>query len=95
MATDVPNGGTLAWRVSSLETDLREERDARRRAVDKLDEEKADAKDVAGLVQAFTELRKEVRDENQSTRSTLKWFIGIYVVGLIGFAGIAVQIVGH
>ena len=75
---------TIAWRVGALETDLRDERQARREAIKDLDEAKADAKDVQRLA-----------DEFKALRLTLQWFMGITAVAVLAFAGIVVQLIGH
>jgi hypothetical protein len=73
--------GTLIWRVATLEQALRDEREARRLAMNKLDEEKADAKDVQRLA-----------DEFKSLRLTLQWFMGITAASVVAFAAIVVQL---
>jgi hypothetical protein len=85
---------TVAWRVSSLERALNEEREARRRAVDKLDGEKADAKDVARLAQEIADLRVQTAADSKANRQTLQWFMGIVAAAVLAFAAIAVQLIG-
>lgn len=72
---------TIAWRVSTLEQALREERDARRESHRLLDVEKADAKDVARLA-----------DEFKSLRMTLQWFMGVVAAGAVAFIVLAIQL---
>lgn len=72
---------TIAWRVSTLEQGLREERDARRESHRLLDVEKADAKDVARLA-----------DEFKSLRMTLQWFMGVVAAGAVAFIVLAIQL---
>lgn len=76
--------GTIAWRVGTVEQAIRDERAARREAMDKLDAEKADAKDVARLAIEFGSLRR-----------TLQWFMGVVATAVIAFAGIVVTLAGH
>lgn len=76
--------GTIAWRVGSIEQAIRDERAARREALEKLDREKADAKDVQRLAEEFGSLRR-----------TLQWFMGVVATAVIAFAGIVVTLVGH
>jgi hypothetical protein len=73
--------GTIVWRVQTLERDIAAEREARRRSFEKLDVEKADAKDVARLA-----------DEFKSLRLTLQWFMGIVAAGAVAFIVLAIQI---
>jgi hypothetical protein len=77
------SGATIAWRVGSLEQDLRDERQARRENFKQLDEGKAEAKDVQRLA-----------DEFKALRLTLQWFMGITAVAVLAFAGIVVQLIG-
>lgn len=84
MAADAPNGGPVWRAIGTLETDLREERRARHDGDMKLDDVKADAKDVAQLAKEFGGLRR-----------TLQWFMGIVVTALLGFGGIVVALVSH
>lgn len=74
---------TIAWRVGTLEGDLRAEREARRRAIEKLDTEKADAKDVQRLA-----------DEFKALRLTLQWFMGITAAAVLAFASYLLQSLG-
>lgn len=83
MAADAPAGGPLWRAIGTLETDLREERKARHSGDEKLDETKADAKDVAALAKEFGSLRR-----------TLQWFMGLVVLAMLTFAGIVVQLLG-
>lgn len=51
------------------------------RDIEKLDTEKADAKDVQRLAQEFVNLRR-----------TLQWFMGIVATSVVGFSLIIVQV---
>jgi Tfp pilus assembly protein PilX len=51
--------------------------------IQKLDVEKADAKDVQALARSF-----------DSLRSTLQWFMGIIATAVVAFAAIIVQFLG-
>jgi hypothetical protein len=74
---------TLAWRVGALEGDLRGERATRHREDEKLDEQKADVKDVQRLA-----------DEFKALRLTLQWFMGVTAAAVVAFAAIVVQVLG-
>ncbi len=71
---------TVTWRLQNLEGGLREERASRARAFEKLDVDKADAKDVARLA-----------DEFKSLRTTLQWFMGVVATGAIALIVLVVQ----
>lgn len=60
---------------------IRDERIDRRTAIARLDEDKADAKDMMRLAEAFDGLKK-----------TLQWFIGIVATALVAFAAVIIQI---
>lgn len=83
--------GTIAWRLGSVERDVREERAARREAVEKLDSEKADSKDVKVVATAVDELRGEMRRGIDGLRKLFQWFVGIVAIGVIALLGIIVQ----
>jgi hypothetical protein len=70
----------IAWRVQTLEQAIKDERATRRQEHDKLDVEKADAKDVARLA-----------DEFKSLRLTLQWFMGIVAVFAITVITLVIQ----
>lgn len=76
--------GTIVWRVGTVEQAIRDERASRQAAMEKLDREKADAKDVARLADEFGSLRR-----------TLQWFMGVVATAVIAFAGIVVTLAGH
>ena len=76
--------GTITWRLSTLEQAMREEREARRRGDDKLDEEKADVKDVVRM-----------GDEFKSLRLTLQWFMGVMAAGAIATVVLIIQLAAH
>jgi hypothetical protein len=86
--------GTVVWRLSTLERELKDERAARRRDVEKLDGEKADAKDVARLAQEIADLRAQTAADSKANRQTLQWFMGIVAAAVLAFAAIAVQLIG-
>jgi hypothetical protein len=75
---------TLAWRVGALEGDLRGERETRHRAFEKLDEQKADVKDMQRLA-----------DEFKALRLTLQWFMGVTAAAVVSFAVVVVQLLGR
>jgi hypothetical protein len=64
-----PTGGELGARLTRAEADIQ-----------KLDGEKADAKDVAALAKAFDGLR-----------TTLQWFMGIMATAAVAFAALVIQ----
>jgi hypothetical protein len=68
---------TIAWRVGTLETDLRDERKARRDAYNKLDEDKADAKDVARLADEVSGLRRALLIFSLSMVGTAVTFLAV------------------
>lgn len=84
--TPPPDGaGVVTWReVERFDKALSEERQNRREADNKLDEDKADAKDVARLAEEF-----------KSLRATLQWFMGIMALAVTTVAAIVVQVANH
>jgi hypothetical protein len=85
---------TVAWRVSSLERALNEEREARRRDVEKLDSEKGDTRELERIAKEIASLREQTASDAKAIRQTLQWFMGIVAMAVIAFAGIVVQLIG-
>jgi hypothetical protein len=71
-----PDSAPVTWR------EFADARDTFSRVLAKLDEDKADAKDVVALAKSFDALK-----------STLMWFIGILVAALVGFGGLVIALI--
>jgi hypothetical protein len=71
-----PDSPPVSWR------EFADARDTFSRVLAKLDEEKADVKDVAALAKSFDGLK-----------ATLLWFIGILVAALVGFGGLVIALI--
>lgn len=80
-APDSP--GTVVYRLDSLQKAIEVERADRRRDVEKLDVEKADAKDVARLASEF-----------KSLRLTLQWFMGVCATAAVAVIVLILQNAG-
>lgn len=87
-------GNGFLARLARAEVDIVSERAERLRAVERLDDDKADAKDIARMERHVDEFEGRMTAEFKSLRGTLQWFMGLVAGAVVALVILIVQLVG-